>query len=226
MDADRVAEAIRQFILGPSEPIERRWDMPDALVVQTHRYQYRAEPADWSIVTEAWVDSAVRVLAEGDRVDVVPTFGLLFLEANVAQDEVVFLNDVASMAALGRRLNDGLEPIAYAELLAELHFPPGLGPNARGPQAVSRPSVPGELIRDSSTFLSQNPFVDPSVVAAGLTASRSNHGTTINFQSYVRYLLADFGSALNIYDWAVSAPRDQDATWRCTIAAERIEVTG
>lgn len=195
--------------------------MPDALVVQTHRYQYRAEPADWSIAAETWVDYAVRVLAEGDRVDVVPTFGLLFPQSNAARDDVIFLNDVASMAALGRRLNDSLEPIAYAELLAELHFP-----NGREPQPVSRPSVPGELIRDSSTFLSRNPFVDPTVLAARPTASRSNDGTTINFQSYVRYLLADFGSALNIYDWTVSAPRDQDATWRCTMAAERIEVTG
>ncbi len=217
LDVDRVAEALRRFILAPSEPVERRWDTPDALVVRTPVYRYRAKPANWLIAREPWVRAAIRVIAESDRGDLIPIFGLLFTDD---RDDATYLNDVEAFADLGRRLSSGMDPLAYAELLAELHFPSGTGSSP-----VSHPMVAGQLIRDSGTFLAKHQYVDPSVVAAGPTVSHAGGRMTIAFQSYVRYLLPDFGSALTIFDWIVSAPDRGPATWASTVAADRIEVT-
>jgi hypothetical protein len=112
--------------------------------------------------------------------------------------------------------------MAYAELLAELQFTNPSGP-AGATQEVSWPTADGQLIRDRAAFLREYPFVDPAVITA---ARPDPAGGAISFQSYVRYLLADFGSALDILDWTVSILPEQGAAWAFTVTANRIEITG
>jgi hypothetical protein len=59
------------------------------------------------------VDSAVRVVADGNMKGFVITYGLLF----ECGGEVRYLNDVVTMRELGRRLGADLDPLVYAELL-------------------------------------------------------------------------------------------------------------
>ena len=217
MQTDRVADALRRFVVGPDEPVEREWVTPNAVTLQTPRYLYRAAPADWLISGAVWVDAAIRVLAESDRGDLVPTFGLLF----AGPGDPIYLNEVAAMAGLGRRLHTDLDPVAYAELLAELHFP--TGPED---QPVSRPTVVGKLILDAAQFAARFPFVPAEVLAARPHAMHAGGRITLTFQSYVRYLLPDFGSALDIYDWTVAAADGEPATWTRILAAERLEIRG
>ena len=213
MDADRVVEAVRHYVLDPSEPVQRRWDEPGSVTVQTRRFHYQIRPATWSIASEPWVADALRVLADSGRSDYLPTFGLLFARGA----DAIFLNDVAAMGELGSRLGEGLDPIAYAELLAELHYP-----LHQRDEPVVRPSSPGYLIRDPQKFLDQYPTLDATLPRPP-TVRDDGGQRVIGFRSYVRYLL-DYGSAIDVYDWRVTAPHGRPATWSHEAVAQRLEL--
>ena len=214
MDADRVADAMRRFVLAPSEQVQRRWDVPGSVTLQTRRFAYEARPAEWSIASEPWVADAVRVLADSGDASFMPTFGLLF----TTDDDVLFLNSVETMQQVGQQLSNGLDPLAYAEVLAELHYP-----MAAEDRSVARPSTPGYLIRDPQAFTDQFPFVDPELPRSPQVNGDASEWM-IAFRSYIRYLVVDYGSALDIYDWTVTAARGEPATWSCTYAARRLEI--
>ncbi|GIH16556.1 hypothetical protein Raf01_47280 [Rugosimonospora africana] len=215
MDADRVVEAVRRFVLDPSEDVQRRRDEVDSVTLRTARLSYEIRPAPWSVAAAPWVRDAVRVLADSGNASYLPTFGLLLL----SDGDVVFLNDVAAMRQLGRRLGDGLDPVAYAELLAELHYSRG-----QRDEPVARPSAPGRLIRDPRAFLDRYPFVDPALPRAPEAGDDGRGGTVITFQSFIRYLRVEVGTAIDVYGFTVTAPRGGPATWSVRDEALRIDV--
>lgn len=215
MDADRVVEAVRRHVLDPSEDVEQRWDEADAVILHTPRFRYEIRPAGWSVAAAPWVRDAVRVLAGGGMTDHVPTFGLLC----PTDGDALFLNDVEVMRRLGRRLGDDLDPVAYAELLAELHYP-----REQRDKPVVVPSSPGRLIRDPRAFLDRYPFVDPALPRAPEAGDDGRGGTVITFQSFLRYLRVEVGTAIDVYGFTVTAPRGGPATWSVADLALRIDV--
>jgi hypothetical protein len=210
MDADRVEEAVRRFVLGRTETVERRWDLPNAVTLKTRRFQYRVEPADWQLGD----GDSLRVLADDGSAGHLPTYGLLLEPGG----DTLFLNDVATMRALGARIGTGPEPLGYADVLAELH-------SSRGTQdaTVSRPSTPGALIRDPDEFSARYPFVDPGLLAAPAVEGDGAHHV-ITFRSFVRYPLSGYGSALDLFDWTVTARTGEPAEWDRRDAAIRLEI--
>lgn len=213
MDAERVVAAMRRHVLRPSERIERRWDHPGSVALRTRRHDYRAQRSGWAIGGEPWVDEALRVVADSwNEHGTSPAYGLILPR----DGDAIFLNDVAAMRRLGRRLGDGLDPVAYAELLAELHYP-----REQADHAVVRPSRPGRLIRDPGEFREHYPFADPALPRAPEVRDVDD-GRVLGFRSYDHYTLA-VGSALDVYDWTVTAPHGEPPDWSCDIVAQRLE---
>jgi hypothetical protein len=214
MQADRVVEALRRYVLAPGEDVEKRWDMPESVALSTNRFGYVADSADWSIRDEAWVDAAVRVVADGFMDNYVITYGLV----SGRNGDVLFLNDVATMRELGRRLGEGLDPLAYAELLAELYSTRQIDGPVVLPFSATASFRSGWLIRDVEAFLREYPFVAAALVGAP-RVSRADGVCRVEFCSHNYYLL-EFGAAIDIYRWVVTAPVGQAASWSREPAAE------
>jgi hypothetical protein len=215
MNADRVVEAVRRYVLRPSEDVKRRWDAPDSVSLRTDGASYDIHSADWAVAAAPWVRDAVQVLAEIGMDQYLPTYGLLIPD----DGDALFLNDVATMRQLGRRLGDDLDPVAYAELLAELHYSRG-----QREEPVVVPSIPGRLIRDPRAFLDRYPFMDPALPRAPEVSDDGRGGMVITFQSFIRYLRVEIGSAIDVYGFTVTAPRGAPATWSVHDDALRIDV--
>lgn len=218
MRADRAVEALRRVAFAPSERLEKRWDNPEYTALSTSSFAYTLADADWLIAGEAWVDEAVRAVANGFMDNFVVTYGLVFPR----DGDVLFLNDVATMRALGRRLGEDLDPLAYAELLGELYSGHDIGGPVVKPFAATESHRSGWLVRDVDALVRQYPAVDASLVAEP-RISRSADAVVLEFFSY-RYYLLEFGAALDIYRWAVTAAAGQPAEWTRETVAARVAV--
>jgi hypothetical protein len=217
MQADRIVEALRRYAFQPGEDVEKQYAEQDHLTLfTTERFAYEGERADWSIRDEAWVEDAVRVLRDSSMENFVATYGLLFGRDGT----VLFLNDVATMRELGRRLGAGLDPVAYAQVLGELYSGQRIDGPVVHPFAATYGFRSGWLIGDVEAFLREYAFVDPSVVSA-LQVGRVDGVTRIEFCSHNYYLL-EFGAAIDIYRWVVTAPVGQPASWSREPVAERL----
>jgi hypothetical protein len=219
MQTDRAVEALRQFAFAPTERLEKRWDNPGHTALSTSLFGYVLADADWLIGTEVWVEEAVRVVADGFMDNFVITYGLVFARD---VDGVLFLNDVATMKELGRRLSDGLDPLAYAELLGELYSGHDIDGPVVKPFSATASHRSGWLIRDVNGFTEQYPAVDRSLVAAP-QVRRDGETMVLSFFSY-RYYLLELGAALDIYRWAVTVPAGRPAEWSRETVAARVEV--
>jgi hypothetical protein len=217
MQADRAVAALQQFAFVPGERLEKRWDNPEYTALSTSVFGYTLTGADWLIGSEAWVGEAVRVVADGFMDNFVITYGLVFPR----DGGVLFLNDVATMTELGRRLDDGLKPLAYAELLGELYSAANIdGPTVK-PFSATASHRSGWLIRDVDAFRREYPHVDPSLVAAPDVARRDGQ-LVLEFFSH-NYYLKEVASAIDVYRWVVTAPAGQPATWSRQRVAEGLE---
>jgi hypothetical protein len=122
VNGDRLIAALERFVLrSPHERISARRDWPDGFTVGTNWGWYDIEPVGWLIGRQSWVDKAVRVIRsapiEGVMLD---SYGLVLNH----DGSVLHVNDLVAMRDLGRRLGGDLNPLAYAELLAEFYSDP------------------------------------------------------------------------------------------------------
>jgi hypothetical protein len=226
LDADRVVAALQQHVLRADEDIEVRRNQPDAVEVRTRRATYRAQRADWLVTRMAWmpgvVRDAVRVIArEGIGDTVVWTYGLIF-ERHHQSENTLFLNDVTGLwTLLGRWLGVGLDPLAFAELVAEFYSGPDIaGPVVAAP-AVSTSTTAGGLIRDVSAFVSDHPSVDPALIAAP-TVREQDGAVEMEFCSYHRYPSGST-TAVDVLSWRVVGAAGKDVTWMREYVARRLE---
>lgn len=217
VDWDRVVAALEQHALGPGEEIRGRRDWPEASTFMVDDYAYRARPADWLIAEAPWVDAAVRVV--GDRLmdNFAITYGLLF-----TGDETLFLNDPATMRELGRRLGGDLDPIAYAELLAELYSGRRVDGQTVRPFSATGSHRAGVLVRDPAQFAAEYEWVDPGLVSAPAVRAGAGGGAELEFCS-VRYFLTETKSAVDVLQWTVVGGGDRPASWSRHYLAERVE---
>lgn len=218
MHADRVVDALRRFVFEPTEQVDKRQDEPGSLSLRTARDTYLVRPADWRIASAGWVADAVRVVVPRAMENFSLTYGLVF----PADGDVLFLNDMATMKDLGRRLGVDLEPLAYAELLAELYSVRSLDVPVVYPFAATESFRPGWLVEDVAELCRRYPSVDPSLAAAP-QAVVDGTGTVLRFHSHNYYLL-EFGAAIDLYRWVVTAAPGRPAEWFRETAVRGLEI--
>ncbi|AEH07793.1 MULTISPECIES: hypothetical protein [Protofrankia] len=217
MEADRVVAAIERYVFQSGEEIESRRDWPDAVVFHAGRHYYSARLADWLIGWESWVEYAVQVVVSRTFADNdAYTYGLLFAHGG----EVLFLNDVATIRELGRRLDVDLDPLAYAELLSELYSVKLIDEPVVLPNAATTLHRAGELVRDVNAFAADYPWVDAALVAAP-AARREDGAVVLEFFSCHYYITGL--RALDVLRWRVSGGGGRPASWEREYVAERLE---
>jgi hypothetical protein len=219
VEADRVFAALQRHVLEPGQAIEDRRYWPDIIGFYAGRFGYEARPADWRIADEVWVEAAVRVVADGHAKGFVITYGLLFERGG----RVHYLNDLATMRALGRRLGEDLDPLAYAELLGELYSGSQVDQPTVMPFSATELHRAGALIRDVDAFVAEYPFADASLVSPP-AIRRSAGEVAVDFLSY-HYYLTETSGAIDILKWTVVGGGGREASWSRRYVAERLERT-
>lgn len=208
--------AVERHVLAPGSRVEDRRDWPEAVSFLVGGYEYQAQPADWLISQAPWVDAAVRIVADRFMDNFAITYGLLF-----AGDDELFLNQPATIRELGRRLGGDVDPIAYAELLAELYSGPRIDEQTVLPFAATGAHRAGVLVRDPAQFAAEYEWVDPTLVAAPVVRPAAT-GVELEFCS-VRYFLTETKSAVDVLQWTVVGGGGRPASWSRRYLAERVE---
>lgn len=220
MRADDVVDQLQRRVFVGDEQISRRWDKPDELSFLTQYYWYRARPATWAIASAEPVAAAVRVFLESEESHLGNrTYGLLWLRD---QREAVLLNEGQAMRELGRLVGRDIDPMAYAEVLAELYS--GADVDFPVVAALSAPSQEqaGWLITDVPALLAQYPFI-PADALGEPRVSVAGDVMTMRFWSH-DYVLLEYESAINVREWHVVIRPDRPAEWTRTTTAESLTV--
>jgi hypothetical protein len=216
VDWDRVVATLQRRVLAPGELVENRRAWPDVSTFTVRDYGYEARPADWLIGQAPWVAAAVRMVADRFMDNFAITYGLLFTGG-----EVLFLNDLATMRGLGRRLGADLDPLAYAELLAELYSGPHIDEPMVLPFAATGAHRAGVLVRDPSEFATEYDWVDHTAVFAPMVRAAAG-GVELEFCS-VHYFLTETKSAVDVLQWTVVGGAGRPASWSRRYLAEGVE---
>jgi hypothetical protein len=185
IDSDRVTRALRRFVFEPGEEPREVMGDPSAPVIRTDRERYSVFGTDWLIREDPAIDDAVLVVTE-PGVHFVVCYGILLSHDGAEH----FLNDPATLREFGRFVGQGLDPIAFVELLAALHSYPAEEGSATYPSDI------GELSADA-----------PPVVRRDGTA------TVIEFQSTLRRVVEHQGVIMDTLAWRVEADAGQPARW-------------
>jgi hypothetical protein len=208
MQAEQVTDALRRFVLRPTEQITQRVDRPGQLWFTTSSgAAYEAKPADWLIAADAWVETAVRVVAPTDMPNFSRTYGLLFPKTG----EPIFLNDVTTMHWLGSGLAGGVDPVGYAELLGELYSGDDIDQAVVSAFSATSAFRAGQLVRDVDQVRQLYPAIDPALLSAPVVR-RDSDALVLDFLTY-RYYLLEVRAAVDLYRWAVTGPAGEPAQW-------------
>ncbi|GIJ67880.1 hypothetical protein [Virgisporangium ochraceum] len=123
-------ELVREAVLPPDEAVTWAKEFPDgpAVSVRTaERILFAQTTDDWSVGRAPWVAAVVVVTREDEDTHGPPSRRMFLL---LDDGSPLDLDDPRQVAGLGRALrDDGLDPLAYAEILIERHWP-GPGPRA------------------------------------------------------------------------------------------------
>ncbi|MDG4831668.1 hypothetical protein O7627_20515 [Solwaraspora sp. WMMD1047] len=215
MHGDRLVAALERYVLrSPHERISARRDWPDGITVGTNWGWYDIEPVGWLIARESWVDEAVRVIRSTPIEDVMlESYGLVLNR----DGSVLYVNDLAAMRDLGRRLGGDLNPLAYAELLAEFYSGAKIdGPIVSAP-TVSERTPSGWLVCDVAATLANHPQLAP------VEPKPPRVTDELSFDSCHYYFNpAGIGSAIDVRRWLVSGAEDEGVSWRRERLAGRV----
>jgi hypothetical protein len=212
--------ALECYILNaPDERITARRDWPDSMTVRTNWGSYGIQHSDWLIAQEDWVEEAVWAVMRIPVEDVMlETYGMLLRR----DESVLCVNDLAAMRDLGRRLVDGLNPMAYAELLGEFYS----GPKIDGP-VVSAPTVSelarsGWFIDDVANAVATHPQLG-AIALEPPQLSRAGGRVEFGFDSCHHYLdHFGLGAAIDVLRWKVTVDESREVSWRREYVAKRV----
>jgi hypothetical protein len=219
MDADRVVAALERYVLGDGDRVQSSQPVPDGLHVRSQWSSLRVRPAEWSVVHARWVRVGYRVV-EDTLIHGAPMLmhGLLFDR----DGQVWHLNDLEVLRRLGRGLGDGVEPVAYAEVLAE--FLSGRDPE--GPvvtaSAPGRTSRAGWLVDDVAAMVELFPWVDPGLFTPPVVR-RSGDEVAVEFVS-CHQLVATVPAAADVLAWTVTGGPGRDPSWLRKYLAMDVEM--
>lgn len=206
MLGERIAEAVQRHVVRPGETVLEHVTQPDTIVVRSTRETYFADPADWSIADHPGVEAAFRVVVDGMMDNFVVTYALL---VPTGGGPALLLNDLAVLRELPGRLGAPVDPLAYAELLAELCSGPDLDTSVVYPMAATAKYRAGWLIRDVAALRDRYPEVDPALVAPPVVGGDP---PAVEFFSH-NYVVHHAVSGLGIYRWRVVLPPAGPARW-------------
>jgi hypothetical protein len=133
---------------------------------------------------------------------------------------LIHLNDVAVARDLGRRLGNELDPVAYAEILAEFYSgedieEPVVTAWAPGPRGRA-----GHLVRHVAEA-ADIPWVDATLLREPVVG-RSDAGVTVEFVSW--HQTPGIPVAIDILEWSVSGGPDRDTDWKRRYLARQVEM--
>jgi hypothetical protein len=204
----RILELFARHVLTAGEEITRVRLWPDGLAVTTSILRHLvagSEARDWLVSREEWVEDVVIATRDDIIVHGQPQrYGFLLLTGGGE----VYLNDPAAVAALGRRLHDGLDRAAYAQLIVQFH------PYTSATQEVLTRT--GELRRKfGHDGLPDN---DP------VRLWRTPDGLVLTFQSSAEYGM--FGvTRVDLKAWTVRVPTGGPAQWESRDVAVGMSVS-
>jgi hypothetical protein len=205
---DTIVELMKRHVLWDDEPVVRVRNWPDGLALTTefrHFVAGSSAQADWLIGAEDWVEDIVvatrdDLMLEGQR----ERFGFLLR----ADGSEVYLNDRAAVADLGRRLADGMDPVAYAEILVQLH------PYSSAIRSVLvAPDQLRKIYRQQDLPIIETPAV-----------RQSPDGLHLTFVSSSRYRRPGGAPLLDLTKWSVRVPADGPATWTSLLSSKGIQL--
>lgn len=202
---ETAVDLLRRHVLWPNEEIVRVRRWPDGVAVATRHRHFAAgsECTDWLVGRLDWVDDVIVAVRDDLIVHGQPErFGFLI----DCDDRALFLNDPATLAALGSRVADEMDALAYAELIVQFHH---------YTSALQRLLAhPADL---------QNHYA-----RAGLPRTEPFHmdkgtdGTRLRFMSCAQYRRPLIGWLLDLAEWTVTIPTGQPATWEFRFVATAI----
>lgn len=217
-EADRVAAVLQQYVLPPGEQIVKRTDWPTEVILSGVDHDVVAGRARWLIGREPWVRYAVRAVEDLAYIpNTSVTHGFVFPRAG---DTVLYLNDAATMRQVGARVGVDLDPIAYAEVLAELYSGPRTDRPVVRPTSATPEYRAAELIRDVADFHSRYEFVDPALLAPP-AVRRVGDQVVLEFCSGHYYITGL--RALDLLRWSVTCGGGRPASWQREYIVQRLE---
>jgi hypothetical protein len=186
----------------------RLWPDGAALTTSLGRhFVIGSESDDWLISKEDWVsDVAIAI-----RDDIIVDGGIRSAFLLLTDGDDVYVNDERAVAELGRRLHQGMNPTAYAQLLAQFH------PFTTADCLVL--TVGGQLRARLGPGLPDNEPV---------RLLRTKTGLLLTFDMVVQYLRSRKYPAsswkLDVKRWTVTVPDDGPAHWSSRLVAEGIRL--
>jgi hypothetical protein len=215
VNGDRLVAALERYVLrSPHEGISARRDWPDGITVGTNWGWYDIEAVGWLVGREPWVDEAVRIIRSTPIEDVMlESYGLVLNH----DGSVLYVNDLAAMRDLGRRVGGDLNPLAYAELLAEFYSGPKIdGPIVSAP-TVSERTPSGWLVHDVAGTVADHPQLAP----VELRPPRVTDELSFDFCHYY-FSPVGIGAAIGVRRWIVSDDEGEGLSWRRECLAGRV----
>jgi hypothetical protein len=189
-------ELLQRHVLWPNEEIVRVRNWPDGVAVATQHRHFAAgsECADWLVGRAEWVDDMIVAVRDDIVVHGQPErFGFLICR----DGRTLYVNDPATLAALGQRVPDQLDAVAYAELVVQFHH---------YTSALQRLLVhPDDL--QKRYMRTDLPEAEP------FRTVTETDGMRLTFISCAQYRRPLLGSLLDVSEWTVTIPTDQPARW-------------
>lgn len=200
-----IVDLLKRHVLWEDEEATRVREWPDGMALATRLRHFVAGPetTEWLIGQEDWVADVVIATRDDLIVHGQPErFGFV-LPVN---GSAIYVNDAEQVAGLARRLPDGLNPMALAELLVQFH------PYSSAIRAIL--TEPDELQQryQREDLPPNQPF----------RTDRVHDGMILTFSSSVQYHQPIVGMLLDLVDWTVTIPTGQSASWVSHLRAERI----
>jgi hypothetical protein len=217
-DEGQVVAALERLFLLEGDRVDDVETHPDGFLVKTQYGWYDVRPADWMLGRAPWVRAALRVVEDlaipGSPARVC---GLVYAEA----PDPVHLNDVAAMHAFGRRMGDDLDPLAYAEILAEFYSVPEIDRPVVTAWAPGRTSRAGWLVRDVESAAARIPWVDPALLAPPVI-DPSGDAVTVEFVSW--HKTTGDPVAIDVLHWTVAGGHGREPSWSRKYLAVSVEM--
>jgi hypothetical protein len=218
VDERAVVAALERYVLSEGDRVESARGFLDGFRVKTDWTWYQILPADWRISRAPWTTTALRVTEDPPiPAGLASTYGLLRERGG----DVSCLNEVRFVRDLGRRIGQDLDPLAYAEILAEFYSSPDIdGPIVRA-TAPSRSSRAGWLV-GPTLAIEEYEWIDRALLKPPVV-ERVGTTLTIDFTS-IHHRGHSMPPAVDVLRWLVTAERGREPTWSRTYLAQELEM--
>jgi len=202
---DQAHGLLSRHVLWPDEAVQQVRPLRGAIDVDTQlrRFVVDSQRDQWHVGRAGFVADVVVATRRDLVVHGWPErFVILLLDTG---DEV-HANDPEALAALGARVPDPLDPVAFADLLVQLH------PYSHATRTV--------LVHRDDLRRGHGRADLPEI--APLRVDRSEDGVLLTFTSSIEYRTSLDGALLDLAEWTVTIATGGPAEWEAKLVHERI----